>query len=306
MRLVGRILLFVLGVGMIAALVYLVPPHVQVRRVSGPLPSLDSLQALQASDAPVQLEYFIVATQESALGIAGHSIFLLEWPDGRRFMIDAGMDEATSEEFGKTVERLFDAEPQKFRADVAEVLGDGIRSVSGVGFTHLHIDHTQGVVPFCRARGAGATVFQTTWQATLHNLNTTDGARLVESSCLERSDLGTDMGILEVPGFPGLWMLALGGHTPGSTLFVTRVDGRLWLFAGDTTNSKADLLSDTGKGFVYSYLLVFENEPRLGNLRRWLAELDSAADVSVVVSHDLRDIESLGIRRFGSAATPAL
>ena len=48
----------------------------------------------------------------------------------------------------------------------------------------------------------------------------------------------------------------IGGHTPGSTLFAVADGGRLLLFTGDITNSKADILENRGKGFVYSYLLV--------------------------------------------------
>ena len=96
----------------------------------------------------------------------------------------------------------------------------------------------------------------------------------------------------------GLGIAGLGGHTPGSTMFAVAVNGRLWLFSGDTTNSKADLLSDTGKGFLYSYLMVPEDTARTGELRRWFAGLDAKADMQVVVSHDLADIEASDLRRW--------
>ena len=98
----------------------------------------------------------------------------------------------------------------------------------------------------------------------------------------------------------GLGIAGLGGHTPGSTMFAVAVNGRLWLFSGDTTNSKADLLSDTGKGFLYSYLMVPEDTARTGELRRWFAGLDAEADMQVVVSHDIADIEASDLRRWAA------
>lgn len=104
--------------------------------------------------------------------------------------------------------------------------------------------------------------------------------------------------MMAVEGFPGLGVVALGGHTPGSTLFVIAVEGRVWLLSGDITNSKADLLSDTGKGFFYSYVLVPEHSARSGMLRSWLGRLDANRDMTVVVSHDLADIASSGMAEY--------
>ncbi len=103
---------------------------------------------------------------------------------------------------------------------------------------------------------------------------------------------------MEVDGFPGLGVVALGGHTPGSTLFVVAAKDRIWLLSGDIANSKADLLSNTGKGFLYSYLMVPENTARTEELRQWFAGLNSNVDMTVLVSHDLPDIEASGLVEF--------
>jgi hypothetical protein len=100
---------------------------------------------------------------------------------------------------------------------------------------------------------------------------------------------------MPVEGFPGLGMVALGGHTPGSTLFAIAVRGRLWLLSGDIANSKADLVSDTGKGFLYSYLMVPENTGRTEMLRGWLTGLDAESDMTVLVSLDLPDVRQSGL-----------
>ena len=304
---------FVRSVAVVASLlllglaILLLPPHWQIRRIAPPLPSAAELRALAAEpDGPIAVEYLVNASQSSPLGVLGHLVFLVRWADGSAFMIDAGLDRAEAAEFAELLKLMWGADEGRFHGDVAELLGDGIRQVRGVGFTHLHIDHSQGVVPFCAARGGAvddandrpgeesAVVYQTRWQREEHNFNTTEGAGLVEASCLEAFGLSGD-GVMRVEGFPGLGVVALGGHTPGSTLFAVPVAGHLWLFSGDITNTRAALLGDEGKPFYYSYLAVPENTARTAELRQWLTALDAREDTTVIVSHDLPDIEASGL-----------
>ena len=291
--------LAILAVLVLAAAAFvLVPAHVQVRSVSPALPDRDELrQLLTRSDGPVAVRYVNTSTQMLPEAELGHTVFLVEWANGNLFMIDAGMDEPTAVEFGELLETIAGAEPAAFHGSVAEVLGADVTRINGIGFTHLHIDHAQGVVPLCAVIGSGARVYQTRWQASLHNFNTEQGAGLIGDSCLDRVTLEGE-GLVEIKGFPGLGITGLGGHTPGSTMFAVAVNGRLWLFSGDTTNTKANLLIDTGKGFLYSYLMVPEDTQRTGELRRWFAGLDAEADMQVVVSHDLADIERSDLRRW--------
>lgn len=284
-----RIAAIGLGVLVLAVAAFLVPPHLQTRRIAPALPSAAELLALRdVADGPVSIESVLVASQEAPRGTIGHSVFLARWADGRAFMIDAGMDRAGAADFAALLTRLMGAGEARFYGDAAEQLGPRVRDVRGVGFTHLHIDHTQGVGAFCAARGPGAAVYQTRWQAEEHNFNTTEGAGIIRDSCLEPRRLDGE-GLVPVEGFPGLGAVALGGHTPGSTLFAVAVNGKLWLFSGDTTNTKANLLGDVGKGFLYSFVLVPENTARTAELRRWLAALDARDDITVVVSHDPED-----------------
>lgn len=284
---------------LLAVCVFLLPPHIQVRRVAPPLPSDTQLRALSSSEnGPVRVRYINTSTQQLPDGRRlGHAVFLVEWANGRLFMIDAGMDRTNALEFGRLMEIALGAEIAVPHGNIAELLGDDIERVVGVGFTHLHIDHTQGLVPFCEARGSGARLYQTFWQAELHNFNTEEGAAILAESCLAAGELDGD-GVSTIEGMPGLGIVGLGGHTPGSTLFAIATDDRLWLVSGDTTNTKAELLSNTGKGFLYSYLLVPENTERTEELRLWFARLDANDDMTVVVPHDIGDIETSGMQAF--------
>lgn len=298
-----RLFLWIVAGGILAVALVLaaivVPALLQVRSVEPPLPSEDELRALlEVEDGPVRLHYVNTSSQAIGDRALGHTVFLAEWANGDVFMIDAGMDRDEAIEFGGLMETLLGAAPARAHGTIAELLGpDGVERVKGVAFTHLHIDHSQGTVPFCEARGPGARVFQTRWQADLHNFNTEEGAAIVRDSCLEPGAMSGET-ILRPEGFPGLGVVALGGHTPGSTLFAIPVDGRLWVFSGDITNTKQDIVTDTGKPFLYSHLMVPEHTGRTGQLRRWLAELDGRPDIRVIVSHDLMDVEASGMPEY--------
>ena len=286
LRLVPIFLLIVLGIGLAGIVLWLAPQHWQIRRIAPALPNAAELLALRDDPGgPVAVELLTIARQPSPRGVLTHSVVLVRWADGRAFMIDAGMDRAGTEAFAELMKRLWGADDARFEGDVAEQLGPSVHDVVGVGFTHLHIDHTQGVGAFCAARGEGARVYQTTWQVTKHNSNTEEGAEIVGSSCLDAQRIEGE-GLSRIEGFPGLGVVPLGGHTPGSTAFAVAEGRRLWLFSGDTTNTRAALLDDVGKGFLYSGILVPENTARTAVLRRWFAELDAHDEIDVVVSHD--------------------
>ncbi len=298
MRLFSKILGGGLVLGLILAAIALVPPHLQIRSVEPSLPDVAGLRALlSVENGPVGIRYVNTSSQALGQGELGHTVFLVEWANGNLFMVDAGMDRKTAVEFGRLMETVLGAEEAVSHGTVAELLGEDTMRVMAVGYTHLHIDHAQGTVPFCAARGSGASVFQTSWQADLHNFNTEESAAIVAESCLEPRTLG-EGAVMAVDGFPGIGLVALGGHTPGSTLFAVAVGDRLWLLSGDISNSKADLLNDTGKGFLYSYLIVPEHTGRNDMLRPWLAALDAEADTTVIVSHDLPDIAASGMAEY--------
>lgn len=298
MRMLGKILLAVVALLVLAVLVVLVPPHLQIRGVAPELPSVESLRGLGAvADGPVRIRTVTTSEQPVMARQLGHMVFLIEWADGRTFMIDAGMDRAEAAEFAELMKLLGDPGEPVIHGSVAELLGEGIARITGVGFTHLHIDHTQGLVPFCEARGAGAVLAQTDDQKNLHNVHTEEGAAIAADSCLAPA-IQSGGPLIAIDGFPGFGIAALGGHTPGSTLFAAAVDGHLWIFSGDITNAKADILEDRGKGFVYSYLTVPENTARTAELRAWLRALDAEPDVTVVVSHDLNDIRTLPLAAY--------
>ncbi|WP_439100797.1 MBL fold metallo-hydrolase [Congregibacter sp.] len=267
--------------------VFLGPAHLQIRAIEPTLPTEAELRALGTeAQGPVSISIAQSSAQSGPDRNLSHSIVIIEWPDGRQFMIDAAMDRNASEEFGELIAKLSPGMgPVAFKGSAADLLENEIASIDGVGFTHLHVDHVQGVDAFCAKRGAGARSYHTFAQATEYNLHTEESAQQLEKSCLEPVVLQGE-GLLRHSDFPGLGIVPLGGHTPGSTLFAVTVDDILWLMSGDIANVKSKLLSNSGKGWLYSTLFVPENTARTEGLRLWLRALDEKPDIEVIVAHD--------------------
>ncbi len=298
MRLFLKLIVGIFALAAVALAIFLVPPHLQTQAIEPNLPNEQALRALSdPEDGPIALHYVLNASQDVRGRGLAHTSFLIEWANGNLFMIDAGMDATGAAEFAELIASISGGSEAQFFGTIGEQLGSHINRVKGIGFTHLHIDHTQGVTAFCNSRGAGTNLLQTDLQRDEHNFNTTEGAEIVEKSCLSRSAL-EGSSIQTNDAFPGLGIVALGGHTPGSTLFAVSVKDHLWLFSGDTTNTKTDLRQNNGKGFLYSGLLVPENTGRTEDLRLWLKGLDTNDDIDVVVSHDLEALLATGMPAF--------
>ncbi|MFT6407355.1 MAG: glyoxylase-like metal-dependent hydrolase (beta-lactamase superfamily II) [Arenicella sp.] len=284
--------LFLLGI-VIAAI--LLPAHIQVRSVTPALPSNSELLALRGTFGPDKVSYIITSSQQLERGQISHISIVVEWSNGKRFLIDTGMSKREAESFAKLLKKMdSSAGSVTVYSTVSETLGSEINDIAGVGFTHLHSDHTQGIENFCALRGEGAALLQTPSQRDLHNFNTSAGAELLESSCLERFDLVPESGanLASSAEFPGIAAFELGGHTPGSTLWAVSIGDKVLLFSGDTSNDKLSIERDIDKPTLYSYVFVPENTKRTAELRRWLNQLDKSEQFSVIVSHDLANTRS--------------
>ena len=224
----GRSLFLLLAAALSLALVFagvvLLRAHLQIRGIDPALPDPASLPSGPVAGAgPIAMRVVNTATQ----GIA-HPAYLLEWPDGRRFMIDAGMDREGAIAFGRPMELALAAPPTVPHGDVAEQIGEAIQTIAGVAFTHLHLDHTGGLVPVCRASGREIALIQTRFQAEEINYTTQSGADDIARAGCTRQTVMDSVVPAEVPGFPGLFIFPAGGHTPGSTFFVATMPDHTW------------------------------------------------------------------------------
>ena len=208
------------------------------------------------------------------------------------------MEREAALHFGTLGELAFGADPIQPHGPVREQLGETADRIGGLAFTHLHTDHTNGTPGLCEAPGRSFVIFQTPWQADRLNHTTRPGeADLAAADCATRARLEGGP-VYTIPGFPGLVAVAAGGHTPGSTLYAARVEGRVWVLAGDVTNFALNLRENRAKPAVYSLLMVPEWSARLELLRTWLGALDAREGLTVLVSHDLEAIQHSGLPKY--------
>ncbi len=289
LRITGYLLLAVAVLSVAGYAALILPAHWQIRSVAVDIPSFQAvdsvLDRVNADEFPASIRFINTAQQSGPFGNLGHVAVLLQWADGKSFLIDTGMNQEEAVAFGRPFE-LLGAEPTRAFGPVEAQLGEEVESIRGIGLTHLHSDHAAGISRVCDAVGAGATIYQTRHQSSLHNLHTQAGQVLVNESSCNKSELDTGT-IKSVPGFAGLFAMDAGGHTPGSTIFITRLDGDTWVFAGDITNAMSDIYRNRGKGFIYSYLLIPEDVALLREWRVWLKAQDDRPGVNVLVAHDI-------------------
>ncbi|MDX1735374.1 MAG: MBL fold metallo-hydrolase [Halioglobus sp.] len=285
-RLLVAVVALLLLVPLLGALATL-PAHRQIRAVAPALPDYASLRsALAVTDGPVAISYVNTASQSGPLGTLGHPGVLLQWADGRMFLIDTGMPPQEAVAFGRPMEWLLGAQPTQAFGSLAQQLGERAQRIDGIGFTHLHSDHTDGLPEICAARPQPAGVYQTPLQYSERNYTTDIGFAALQAARCPIRELDAAQ-VMSIPGFPGLVLVSLGGHTPGSTLFAVRIGARYLLFSGDITNDRRSLLEDLPKPWLYSTFIVPEDTARTSVLRHWLKELDTRDDVVVFPAHDV-------------------
>ena len=148
----------------------LIEAHYEMYQTAPPVPPIEQLAAVSGgTDGPVRLRYINSGTQIWPGGDRGtYGGFLLEWADGRAFAIDVGMTKPVAVEFGASLE-LLGAGPVRALGSMAEVLRTDARRIEGVGFSHLHYDHTDGMGLLCKvhpreASGVSGTPAVSAWE----------------------------------------------------------------------------------------------------------------------------------------------
>jgi hypothetical protein len=146
-------------------------------------------------------------------------------------------------------------------------------------------------------------------QAERTNYTTRPGLDLLgDADCVRLERVGGGP-LFAVPGFPGVFLIDAGGHTPGSQIvlaFVHGADGvaQRYAFTGDIVNNLDGVTYDVGKPFLYRTLAVPESEARQRELRAFLKRLHDEAGFELLVSHDQLALEASSVRPWSDAATP--
>ena len=307
--------------GMAVVITGLIWTHVVVQNARGPLPLMaDVLDLAKAGDVPVRVSVIETARQRmpranvldasrdpspGAPYVMTFPAFVLEWADGRLLLIDAGMSRRRAAEFGAILTRFAGADPIEPGVSVGEALGEAASRVGGIVFTHLHVDHVEGLRELCDKAGHRIKVFMSALQYDQWTFTTAEGMTIVEESgCAERIRLGEPR-FQMLDGFPGVAVIPAGGHTPGSELIVAAVRDatgtvRRFAFIGDIANAIDGVRGDVPKPLLYRLLIIPEDDDRLGELRRYARSLEREHGFVVVPSHDGDHLKSLDLPAWGA------
>ncbi|MGD9763851.1 MAG: MBL fold metallo-hydrolase [Candidatus Binatia bacterium] len=314
MRRVARLFLRLVIALVIFAVGSLLWAHYDIAREGGPLPRIEAWVGRPPdTDRPVRLAVINTASQpvprRAVLDrgrdphpdrpyVMSHPAFVLEWADGRLLLIDVGMTPDQARTFGRILAWAAGAGPLAAHRSVAEALGGAAKRVRGVLFTHLHTDHVGGIAALCAAAAHELPVFMTVAQAQRTNYTTRPGlVELRDAVCVQPFAVegGTPMA---VAGFPGVFVIDAGGHTPGSEIILATVGtgaARCYAFTGDIVNNLDGITYDVAKPWWYRTLIVPESAARQTELRQWLKRLQDEAGCTLLVSHDQLALERAGI-----------
>jgi glyoxylase-like metal-dependent hydrolase (beta-lactamase superfamily II) len=308
-----------------AAAVVLVGAHLAVRREAAPLPALDAIDAVAnvgtiIADAPRRLSVINTASQAMPRAavlasdrdphpaqpfVMSYPSFVLEWGDGRLLLIDTGMTRDGARRFGQPIEWLGGGDAIQPHGSAAEVLGDAAARVKGIVFTHLHVDHVGGITDLCQ-RLNSVRVPMTEPQASHLNYTTQPGLDLLHDADCVHLEQVSGGPLFPVSGFPGVFLIDAGGHTPGSQIVIAFVedDGGLhrYAFTGDIVNNIDGITYDVPKPLLYRTLVVPESEARQTELRAYLKRLHDEGGFTLLVSHDQGAIESAGVPAWSAPA----
>ena len=314
--LIGMLLLITAALVFVAA--GLTWAHHAIRDERAPLPdrTVVTLAAAMFTDLPVRLSIINTASQPMPRSavldpskdpkpnepyIMSHPSFVIEWADGRILLVDVGMTRQGAIDFGRPIEWLGGAAPIQPLGSTAERLGEARRRVQGIVFTHLHTDHVGGINELCEGLDHPVRVFMTDAQAERPNYTTRPGLKLLRKASCVREERLQAKRLMPVPGFDGVFVMAAGGHTPGSQMISTIIvapeeaGAKGYVLTGDIVNNIDGVTYDIPKPWLYSLLIVPEDSERLGVLRRFLKDLHQGNNFDLLVSHDQIALEQSGV-----------
>ncbi len=305
------IILAVLFLAIAVPLINLYHAHRQIDSINPRLPTLAqirnsarldilpaSIEVLNTASQMMPVSTVLSDTEAGVLFEMSFPIFVVTWANGHKFVIDAGLSAETADAFGQPSE-LLGAEPMQFQAGLGDLLD--AKFLKGIGFTHLHSDHVDGVRDLCSSTTETATdllIVQSIEQYTTTNYTTAGGnVQLDELTCGQRFLVKDNLLLKSISGFPGLYMVHTGGHTPGSQVFVVHVrDMRgthTYVIAGDLVNHSQAIEKNISKPGWYSRFVVPENLRQLETARIWLEELAGQYKVKILVSHHKESLSDL-------------
>lgn len=243
-----------------------------------PLSAIMNLEYDQAQDIKDELVEFPVV------------VSIIQHEEFGAHLIDAGLDASfVHKPYGKMkgilVKRMSGIGTQEPGTDIASILDRENIQLQGVWLTHLHPDHTAGILDLPKeipyVVGKGEFYPNVKFFISGDHLAGIDELHEIDfATGVDLSPLGQGVDVL---GDGSLWAISSSGHSKGHVLyFVNGIEGQI-LVTGDACNTQFQFDSGIGPGYYSSDL-----EQAQDMLNRIKAFKEQYPEVELVFGHDLQ------------------
>lgn len=280
-----------------------------IRRVPfpAPEPAYHSWEEILSNPQPITIRTYstgVMETTRSAIMNLEHeeaqdiedeaikipvNVGIIQHQEFGAYLIDAGLDESYVHRQhgtirGLMVESYLGKGSQEPNTHIAAILDQGGIRLEGVFLTHLHQDHTAGIVdlpkdiPYVAGKHERYVNFRFFMQsdhlAGIDELQEIDFARANDLTPLGKG--------VDVFGDGSLWAISSSGHSAGHVIFLINGIDEQVLFTGDACNDHYQFETGIGPGYYSSDL-----EGGQEALERIILFKERHPEVKLVYGHDL-------------------
>jgi glyoxylase-like metal-dependent hydrolase (beta-lactamase superfamily II) len=218
------------------------------------------------------------------------NVGLVQHQEFGAYLIDAGLDQAYVHNphgtiKGLMVESYLGKGSQEPNTHIAAILNEGSIQLEGVFLTHLHQDHTAGIVdlpkdiPYVAGKNERYVNFRFFMQSD-HLAGIDELQEIDFTAGIDLPPLGRAVDLL---GDGSLWAISSSGHSAGHMIFLINGIDEQILFTGDACNDHYQFEMGIGPGFYSSDL-----EGGQEALERMILFKERYPKVKLVYGHDLK------------------
>jgi len=218
------------------------------------------------------------------------NVGLVQHRDFGAYLIDAGLDASYVDNPYGTMKGIMVASylakgSQAPNTHIAAILEQEKIQLQGVFLTHLHMDHTAGIVDLPKdiPYVAGKNERYVNFRFFMHGDHLAGIDELQEIDFTEGIDLPPLGKAIDVFGDGSFWAISSSGHSAGHVIFLINGVDEQVLFTGDACNDHYQFETGIGPG-TYSSDLVGGQEV----LERIILFKERYPEVKLVYGHDLK------------------
>ena len=218
------------------------------------------------------------------------NVGLVQHQDFGAYLIDAGLDASYVDNpygtnKGIMVESYLAKGSQKPNTHIAAILEQEKIQLQGVWLTHLHMDHTAGIVDLPKdiPYVAGENERYANFRFFMHNDHLAGIDELQEIDFAEGIDLPPLGKAIDVFGDGALWAISSSGHSAGHVIFLINGMDEQVLFTGDACNDHYQFETGIGPG---TYSSDLEGGQEI--LEHIILFKERYPEVKLVYGHDLK------------------